>query len=80
MDNYSDPEFNIEKLVQNSYVSRTVFYHKIKAGQNQYLWAAVVYAMRMEKVRRKNAAGVPSLTVLAEQVSALWIRNTSRCE
>jgi len=30
MDNYSDPEFNIEKLVDNSYVSRTVFYHKIK--------------------------------------------------
>ncbi len=31
MDNYSDPEFNIEKLVENSYVSRTVFYHKIKS-------------------------------------------------
>jgi AraC-like DNA-binding protein len=30
MDNYSDPEFNIEKLVEQSYVSRTVFYHKIK--------------------------------------------------
>lgn len=30
MDNYQDPEFNIEKLVDNSYVSRTVFYHKIK--------------------------------------------------
>ena len=31
MDNYSDPEFNIEKLVKSSYVSRTVFYHKIKS-------------------------------------------------
>jgi AraC-like DNA-binding protein len=30
MENYQDPEFNIEKLVDNSYVSRTVFYHKIK--------------------------------------------------
>ena len=29
-ENYSDPEFNIEKLVENFYVSRTVFYHKIK--------------------------------------------------
>jgi AraC-like DNA-binding protein len=28
---YSDPEFNIEKLVENTYVSRTVFYHKIKS-------------------------------------------------
>jgi signal transduction histidine kinase/ligand-binding sensor domain-containing protein/DNA-binding NarL/FixJ family response regulator len=31
LDNYSDPEFNIEKLVESSYVSRTVFYHKIKS-------------------------------------------------
>lgn len=31
MENYSDPEFNIEKLVESSYVSRTVFYHKIKS-------------------------------------------------
>ena len=31
LDNYSDPEFNIEKLVENSYVSRTIFYHKIKS-------------------------------------------------
>ena len=31
MDNYSDPEFNIEKLVECCYVSRTVFYHKIKS-------------------------------------------------
>lgn len=30
-DNYSDPEFNIEKLVECCYVSRTVFYHKIKS-------------------------------------------------
>ncbi len=30
MEHYSDPEFNIEKLVEQSYVSRTVFYHKIK--------------------------------------------------
>ena len=28
--NFSDPTFNIEKLVELSYVSRTVFYHKIK--------------------------------------------------
>jgi AraC-like DNA-binding protein len=31
LDNYSNPEFNIEMLVENSYVSRTVFYHKIKS-------------------------------------------------
>lgn len=31
MDNYSDPDFNIEKLVESSYVSRTIFYHKIKS-------------------------------------------------
>ncbi len=30
-ENYSEPSFNIEKLVELSYVSRTVFYHKIKA-------------------------------------------------
>lgn len=30
-DNYSEPSFNIEKLVEMSYVSRTVFYNKIKA-------------------------------------------------
>jgi signal transduction histidine kinase/ligand-binding sensor domain-containing protein/AraC-like DNA-binding protein len=30
MENYADPEFNIEKLVDCCYVSRTVFYHKIK--------------------------------------------------
>lgn len=30
MDNYADPEFNIEKLVDCCYVSRTVFYHKVK--------------------------------------------------
>jgi AraC-like DNA-binding protein len=31
LDNYMDPEFNIEKLVDASYVSRTSFYHKIKS-------------------------------------------------
>lgn len=31
MDNYSDPEFNVEKLTENCYVSRTVFYNKIKS-------------------------------------------------
>ncbi|WPO38760.1 two-component regulator propeller domain-containing protein [Flammeovirgaceae bacterium SG7u.111] len=31
MENYSDPEFTIDKLVELSYVSRTVFYHKIKS-------------------------------------------------
>ncbi|MDZ7607174.1 MAG: two-component regulator propeller domain-containing protein [Cyclobacteriaceae bacterium] len=31
VDNYSDPEFNIDKLVDTSYVGRTVFYHKIKS-------------------------------------------------
>lgn len=31
MESYADPEFNIEKLVELSYVSRTVFYHKIKS-------------------------------------------------
>ncbi len=31
MQNYSDPEFNIDKLAESSYVSRTVFYHKIKS-------------------------------------------------
>lgn len=30
-EHYSDPEFNIEKLVEHSYVSRTLFYHKIKS-------------------------------------------------
>ena len=30
-DNYSDPAFNIEKLVEMSYASRTVFYNKIKS-------------------------------------------------
>lgn len=28
---YADPDFNIDKLARNSHVSRTVFYHKIKA-------------------------------------------------
>lgn len=31
MDNYSDPEFNVEKLAEKSCVSRTVFYNKIKS-------------------------------------------------
>jgi len=31
LDNYSDPEFNIDKLVDTSYVGRTVFYSKIKS-------------------------------------------------
>jgi len=31
MDNYSDPEFHIENLVEMSYVSRTGFYNKIKS-------------------------------------------------
>jgi len=31
LENYADPEFNIDKLVDTSYVGRTVFYHKIKS-------------------------------------------------
>jgi signal transduction histidine kinase/ligand-binding sensor domain-containing protein/DNA-binding NarL/FixJ family response regulator len=72
-DNISDPEFNVEKLASGVFISRTLFYKKIK-GITGYQPVELMRMMRLKKAAQFIASGEYNVSEVAYMVGYNDIR------
>ncbi|HDS06616.1 MAG TPA: hybrid sensor histidine kinase/response regulator [Bacteroides sp.] len=72
-ENLSDPEFNVEKLAAKTYISRTLFYKKIK-GITGYQPVELIRMMRLKKAAKYIETGEFTVSEVAYMVGYNDIR------
>ena len=72
-ENLSNPEFNVEKLAANAYISRTLFYKKIK-GITGYQPVELIRMMRLKKAAKYIETGEFNVSEVAYMVGYNDIR------